>query len=95
MSEVIIQVELSEFRERVFRALPPFPDGITIAELTRKIYKSYDGKKDKYRRSHVMKAMGDLWRMKIASHTLDRMDERWTVTKYHRTRKTVQVRRKK
>ena len=95
MSDVIITVELSAFREKVFRALPPFPETLSIAQITRKVYKTYDAKKDKYRRSHVMKAMSDLWRMKIAGHSLDRIDKRWTATKYYRTSKTVIVRRKK
>jgi len=95
MSDVIITVELSAFREKVFRALPPFPETLSIAQITRKVYKTYDAKKDKGRRSHVMKAMSDLWRMKIAGHSLDRITERWTLTKYYRTSKSVIVRRKK
>lgn len=95
MNDIIIQVELSEFRERVYHALPVFPDTISLPDLTRKIYKTYDGKKDKYRRSHVMKAMNDLWRLKIAGHTLDKVGERWSHPKYYRKATKVRISRKR
>ena len=94
MNEIIIQVELSEFRERVYRALPTFPETISLPDLTRKIYKTYDAKRDKGRRSHVMKAMYDLWRMKIAGHTISRRDEGWSIPRYYRKPMKVRITRK-
>ncbi len=92
VSDIIIQVELSEFRAKVYHALPVFPETISLADLTRKIYKSYDAKRDKGRRSHVMKAMYDLWQMKIASHELGRRGDRWSIPRYYRRPMNVRIR---
>jgi len=90
-SDIIIQVELSEFRQKVFHALPTFPNTITLADLTRKVYKTYDAKRDKGRRSHVQKALYDLWKLKIAGHEAKRLGGTWTRPKYYRTRARVVI----
>lgn len=93
-NDVVVRVYLSEFREKVFRALPPAPYQISLHKLTIKVYGGYDAKNDKGRRSHVMKALYDLWKMKLAYHEAIRRGGRWTGTKYSRTSKRVIIERK-
>ncbi len=97
MTSVVTIVYLTEFQERVYKALPMEPATIPLHQLVRRIYPKYEAKKEKGRRSHCVKAHHALWKQKLAGHTARRTVFGWSQTQYFKKRPVGKliIRRKK